>query len=100
MVINKNIYYINEDKWEEFLNKYKEYGYVQEGGFAYPDYVRKLVGDYTVRIYISEPCENVWDHEDKNHQREVWIWNGCNGYGSRARVAPYIQDLIESGYVN
>lgn len=99
MKIHDYLFYIKEEKWENFLQNYDQFGYVHEGGFAYPDYVYKNTADgKKIKIAISKPCVNIWDNEDKNQQREIWLWDGNRGYGRKAIVQPYIQDLIESGY--
>lgn len=100
MKVNSLIYYIKKEKWDEFLLTYSQYGFVREGGYAYPDYVRKPTHDNgMVRINISNPVINVWDNEDKNHQREVWVWHGNSGIGGKEDIAGYIQDLIDVEFV-
>jgi hypothetical protein len=100
MKIHDYLFYIKQDKWEKFLQNYDQFGYKHEGGFAYPDYVYKEFDDgKTVKVKISDPCVNMWDNEDKNQQREVWVWEGCYGKGKKEIVQPYITDLINAGYI-
>ena len=100
MKVKNLIYYIKKEKWDEFLLTYSQYGFVREGRFAYPDYVRRATHDnMEVRINISDPVINMWDDEDKNGQREVWVWCGSAGFGGKRAVAIYIQDLIDVGLV-
>lgn len=100
MKVNELIYYIKKEKWDEFLLTYSQYGFVREGGFAYPDYVRRPTYDgREIRINISDPVINMWDGEDKNDQREVRVWHGRVGLGGKTDVAGYIQDLIVAGLV-
>ena len=102
MKVNSSIYYIKKEKWDEFLLKYHEYGFVREGRFAYPDYVQRPEAEYeVVRVYISDPVINMWDDEDKMRQREIWIRHNHSGVeeGGREEIKDYIQDLIDAGFV-
>ena len=100
MLVNKNVYYIREDKWDEFLSISKDvFGFTKDKKTRYPEYIIRECENGVVRIGISKPCINVWDLEDKNGSREIWYWTGRNGRGSKNYVQPYIQDLIDSGYI-
>jgi hypothetical protein len=101
MKIHDYLFYIGQDRWDEFLESYEKFGFKREGGFAYPDYVHKTVADGKVlRIGISDPCVNMWDQEDKNGQREIWMWtNRKFGTCNKEIILEYIQDLISAGYV-
>lgn len=100
MKINSLIYYIKKEKWDEFLLTYSQYGFVREGGYAYPDYVKRPAqDDGEVRICISDPVINMWDNEDKNRQREIWVHLDRFGIGGKEQVEGYIQDLINAGLV-
>lgn len=100
MVTHDYLFYIKQDRWDEFLREYERFGFKREGGCAHPDYVSRLETDgRRTQICISEPCVNMWDNEDKNQQREIWVWLERHGYGSKDVVAPYIQDLFDAGYV-
>ena len=92
--------YIKADKFEEFLKTYTELGFANHPVIIYPKYVIRDTKDgKCLRVGISEPCVNVWDNEDKCGQREIWIWRGNFGYGNKKEVLPYIQDLIDAGFV-
>ena len=100
MKIDNNLYYVKSDRWSDFLNSYSNFRFKHEGGFAYPDYIYRIADDgKKIRINISEPCVNVWDDKDKNSQREVWLYQEGRGWGHKNVVAPYIQDLINAGYI-
>jgi len=101
MNIHDYLFYVDLDKWQEFLTNYEKFGFKREGGYAYPDYVYKKVADNKViRINISEPCVNMWDNDDKNGQREIWLWTDRKfGTGHKETVLKYIQDLVDAGYV-
>jgi hypothetical protein len=100
MKLKDNLHYIRQDRWKSFLESYSAFGYNHEGGFAYPDFVYKDFDDgCRIKINISESCINVWDCEDKNSQREVLVWKDSVGHGCKERTAPYVQDLIEAGYI-
>lgn len=101
MKIHDYLFYIDADRWNDFLADYEHFGFKREGGFAYPDYVYKTVADKKVlRINISVPCVNVWDDDDKNGQREIWLWTDRKfGSGDKETVLRYIQDLVDAKYV-
>lgn len=101
MKIHDYLFYIDSDRWTDFLTNYEQFGYKREGEFAYPDYAYKTVADGKVlRIGISDPCVNMWDREDKNGQREIWLWTDRKfGTGNKETVLKYIQDLVDAGYV-
>jgi len=99
------LFYIDSERWEEFLKSYEKFGFKREGGFAYPDYVYRETDDGKhLKVHIDKPCVNMWDGEDKNSQREIWLMDGKNrnakfGSGNKAKVLPYIRDLVDAGYV-
>ena len=100
MKIKDCLYYIKKDRWDEFLKNYSEFGFVNDKKTIYPQYiVRKEKDSNVIRIGISKPCVNVWDGEDKNGQREIWLKSGNFGYSAKSVVYGHIKDLIESGYV-
>ena len=46
----------------------------------------------------------MWDNEDKNKQREIWLWTADDeryfGNGSKSATGRFITDLIDSGFVD
>lgn len=77
-------------------------GYIQSKKILYPKCMEKCVGDKLyIRIYNDNPCINIWDGEDKNCTREIWLENDKNGFGTSAdeKVKLYIQDLIDKDMV-
>ena len=104
MKIHDGIHYIKLDKWDEFLKSYEQYGFKLNPRYIHPQAVTRNVSDDTwIQINISEPCVNVWDNEDKNKQREVWLWTKDDernfGNGSKSATTEFITDLIEAGFV-
>lgn len=89
---------VKEDKMQEL----EKFGYQQSSKVIYPRCLEKCVGDMLyIRIYNDKPCINIWDGEDRNSTREIWIEDvkiGC-GTSMDETVEPYIQDLIESDMV-
>ena len=89
---------IKEDKMQEL----EKFGYQQSSKIIYPRCLEKCVGDMLyIRIYNDKPCINIWDGEDKNQTREIWLENDKNGFDTSMdeKVEPYIQDLIKSDMV-
>ncbi len=99
--VHENRYYIKKDRWDDFLKVSKsEFGFKDYSRIIYPKYIiRDCVDGYDIRIGISQPCVNVWNDEDKNEQREIWLWRGRGGNASKKIVKPYINDLIEAGFI-
>lgn len=104
--IKPYVYYISQDKWQDFLQNYEQFGFKREGGFAYPDYVyRKANNEKDIEIRIDKTCVNMWDDEDKNSQREIWLWDknykDDRRYGTsdKETILPYIKDLVDAGFV-
>lgn len=92
---------IAKDKWDSFIAQYTHYGYTREGGFAYPDYVYKIIdGDKRIKINISPPCINIWDGEDKNRRGEIWLWEHRIGHIVGDAERDYVLDLINAGFVS
>ena len=102
MVIHDGIYYIEKDRWDEFLRVYEKYGFSLNSRFIYPEAItRPALDGWYIRINKSEPCVNMCDDEDKNDQREIWLYNGLGrGWGGKEQVTPYIWDLINDGFVS
>lgn len=104
MNIHEGMYYIKQDEWDRFLKSYKKYGFELNGRFIYPEAVTRPVSDTVwIQINISEPCVNMWDNEDKNDQREIWLctkteWE-TRGEAAKEKVTEFIMDLIEAGFV-
>lgn len=89
---------IKEDKMQELENV----GYQQSSKIIYPKCMEKCVGDKLyIKIYNDKPCINIWDGEDKNRTREIWLENDKNGFGTSVneKVKPFIQDLISNDMV-
>lgn len=100
MKINEYVHYIKSEKWDEFLKSYEKFGFKRSSGYVYPERVSRSVSDGVyLDINVSDPIINMWDKEDKNHQREIWIHDGHFGFGLKERTEPYIRDLIEAGFV-
>ena len=101
MKTRENACYIKDDKWMEFLDTYKDYGFVPHNTIIYPRYiVRNTQDGKRIQIGVSDPCVNVWDGQDKNGQREVWLWHDNYGYGHKNVVIPYVKDLISAGFID
>lgn len=89
---------IKSDKMQEL----EKFGYQQSSKMIYPRCLEKQVGDgLYVRIYNDKPCINVWDGEDKNCTREIWLINRKIGIGCAVNetIEPYIQDLIANDMI-
>ena len=89
---------IKEDKMQEL----EKFGYQQSPRVIYPRCLEKEVGDKLyIRIYNDKPCINIWDGEDKNCTREIWLINSKIGIGCAVNetVEPYIQDLINNDMI-
>lgn len=100
MKLNNNIYYVKETKWDEFLQNSEELGFEIDKSAIYPQYIIRENNDGSfIKISISQPCVNMWDKEDKNKQREIWLQIGKCGYGLKCRTSPYIKDLVDKDYV-
>ena len=104
MKIHDDIHYVKLDKWDEFLKSYEQYGFKLNPRYILPEAVTRNVSDNAwIQINISEPCVNMWDDEDKNEQREIWMWMKDDeryfGNGSKSATTKFITDLIEVGFV-
>lgn len=107
MIAHDNIYYIKSDKWEEFLNTFEQYGFILDPKYIYPQAITRDCSNgkrkQWIRINITEPCVNIWDNEDKNKQREIWLYYNekdiCYGKGAKEITTEYITDLINAGFV-
>lgn len=87
---------------EEKMQELEKFGYQQSSKMIYPRCLEKCVGDMLyIRIYNDNPCINIWDGEDRNSTREVWLINRKIGIGCAVNetVEPYIQDLIKNDMV-
>ena len=102
MTVNNDIYYISQARWDEFLSNSDYYGFVLNDRFIYPQALtRETEPGWYIRINISNPCINFWDGEDKNSQREVWLYNSeGRGWGSQSRTRDYVKDLINAGLIS
>ena len=107
MKIHKGIHYIKPDMWDEFLKSYEKYGFKLNPKYIHPQAVTRDCSDEKwtqwIQINITEPCVNMWDDEDKNGQREIWLYyNGedrCFGKGAKEITTEFITDLIDAWFV-
>ena len=103
MKIHKGIHYIKQDMWSKFLESYEQYGFKLNPRYIHPQAVTRDCSDEKwtqwIQINITEPCVNMWDREDKNGQREIWLWHNNFGSGNKTRVLPYVKDLVDAGFV-
>ena len=89
---------VKEDKMQEL----EKFGYQQSSRVIYPRCLEKCVGDMLyIRIYNDKPCINIWDGEDRNNTREIWLEDVKIVIGTSMDeiVEPYIQDLIKANMV-
>ena len=107
MKIHKGIHYIKPDMWDEFLKSYEKCGFKLNPKYIHPQAVTRDCSDEKwtqwIQINITEPCVNMWDDEDKNGQREIWLYyNGedrCFGKGAKEITTEFITDLIDAWFV-
>ena len=91
---------------EHFKATYKDLGFVDSQRILYPKQVERPIDqDHQLRVCIDKKCINVWDHQDKNNQGEIWIETISGkqkGYATCRddAVEPYIADLIEIGILD
>ena len=84
------------------LKELEKFDYQQSSKIIYPRCLEKCVGDMIyIRIYNDKPCINIWDGEDKNQTREIWLYKFKKHWSTSLdeEVEPYIQDLIEADMV-
>lgn len=87
---------------EEKMQELEKFGYQQSSKIICPRCMEKQVEDgLYVRIYNDKPCINIWDGEDKNCTREIWLENDRNGFNTSIdeKVEPYTQDLIANAMI-